>query len=532
MNSTLFSPIRFGSLIAYVTLLCLFFTVSARAEDLYIGQSSAGGDTGVNCANQKSVTWFNTAGSWGSGGGLISAGDTVHLCGTITTSLNVQDSGAAGLPITILFEPGAKISKTACGPNGCLSTNSNSYIIIDGGTDGIIESTDMGTGLGGNSADFNVGIKAGGGGNCEIKNLHIRNMYVRTSNDDVLNSSGTKLAYNLPIGIQFNGSNMLIHDNIIHDHGTAIQNFYQANDTGIEVYNNEIYRVGHSYALAGGNGQMTQGIFKYYNNYIHDYANWDSEGCSIAHTSGIHVYGNWNGSKIYGSGELWIYNNRMIGSGACMTGQIFTETGTDPWTDVPASTASLRVFNNFLTAGPGDNDGVNLLGASGGNNEIYNNTVIGGGKGFCISAGAKSTSVKIKNNYFANCKQLIYAYANTAISPNFELDYNVYATCSSYTCFWVGTASHSNFVSYRANILIHDYFDIHSYADLTGTGGIDPTTGRPAPGSLVMNSGFDLSVLGYNELNSDIEGSPHGATWNIGAYDRVQPPTNLRIVNP
>lgn len=531
MNSESFYLIRFGSLAAFVTLLCLFFTVSVQAEELYIGQYSAGGDTGVNCANQKSVTWFNTAGNWGSGANKISAGDTVHLCGTITTSLQVQDSGSAGLPITILFEPGAKISKPSCS-DYCLSTNSRSYITIDGGTNGIIESTNMGTGL---TQKPTTGVLGTACNNCEIKNLTIRNMYVRTDNTDIyiggIPANG-KIAYESLVGIRMSGSNYRVHDNMIHDCGTGIQNFYANDETGVEVYNNDISRVGHSYALAGGNGKKTQGIFKYYNNYTHDYANWDAVGCAVAHTSGIHVYGDYNGSKIYGAGELWIYNNRMIGSGVCMTGQIFTETGTDPWTDVPTSTAKLRVFNNFLTAGSGENDGVNILGASGGNVEIYNNTVIGGGTGFCVGAGVKSTSVKIKNNYFANCAQLIYAYANTDISSNFELDYNVYATCSGYNCFWVGSVDVSNFAAYRTNPLIHDNFDIHSYADLSGTGGVEPSTGRPASGSLVINSGVDLSGIGYNALNSDLGGAPRGATWNIGAYDGIQSPMRLRAVNP
>jgi len=534
MNYVSFYQIRFGFLVVFVTLLCLFFTVSVQAEDLYIGQSSAGGDTGADCANQKSAAWFNTAESWGAGANKISAGDTVHLCGTINTALEVQDSGSSGSPITILFESGAKISKTACGPNGCLNTNSKTYITIDGGTDGTIESTDMGTGLGGNSADYNIGIKAGGCNNCEIKNLNIRNMYVRTSNNDVLNSSSTKLEYNKPIGIQFNGSNIKVHDNALSDHGTAIQNFYDNDETGVEVYNNEISRVGHSYSLAGANAKTTQGIFKYYGNYIHDYANWDSENCAIAHTSGIHVYGNWNGSKIYGNGELWIYNNKIIGSGVCATGQIFTETGTSPWTEKDGtSTAHLYVFNNLLLSGPDALAGNNILGAGGGNVQVYNNTVIGNGLGTCTVIGRPSTTMKMKNNYFAGCAVLMSAFQGSAVSPAPDLDYNVYAKCSGYNCFWVGTCDVSNFEAYRASSVVHDFFDIHSSADLKGTGGVDTTTGRPGIGSLVINKGLNLSSLGYKALNADLEGVLRGAdAWDIGVYkyNQLQPPNKLRIL--
>jgi len=149
MKSISFFSFRFGSLVALMTLLCLLFSASARGEDFYISQTAQGGDTGLDCANAHSVSWFNMSGNWGTGAGKISAGDTVHLCGTITTSLVAQASGSSGLPINILFETDAKISKAVCGSNGCINTNSKTYITIDGGTNGIIESTTMGTGLAG-----------------------------------------------------------------------------------------------------------------------------------------------------------------------------------------------------------------------------------------------------------------------------------------------------------------------------------------------------------------------------------------------
>lgn len=64
--------------------------IPAFAEDIYVAQTAAGDDNGTSCANAKSAVWFNTAGSWGGGAGEIDPGDTVHLCGTISTALIVH----------------------------------------------------------------------------------------------------------------------------------------------------------------------------------------------------------------------------------------------------------------------------------------------------------------------------------------------------------------------------------------------------------------------------------------------------------
>lgn len=401
-------------LLAILIISLCFASPAIAVKNLYVSQNGAGSNFTTDCATgSHSAAWFNTAGSWGGDATTILAGDTVHLCDTITTSLIAQDGGSAGSPITILFESGAKISEASCNEY-CLSTNSKAYLLIDGGTNGIIEATSQGSSLG--STGYSIGIQANGSSNTEIKNLLIRNMFIRTTATDYSPAS----SHFIP-GITFSGSNIKVHDNVVHDCGWALVNFYGNNDTGVEVYNNDISASGHSYALAGASGQTTQGIFKYYNNYTHDYKNWDSAGCGAAHTSGIHLFGNVNGSKIYGTGEVWIYNNRMTGNGVCSTGQIFTETGGSAWTDAPTSTAKLIVFNNLLLAGP-DDLGQNVLGLSGGVVEAYNNTVIGNNAGTCTGITTANTSAKIKNNYFANCSDLMVAYANAIYSDSCNPD--------------------------------------------------------------------------------------------------------------
>src|SRR5271167_1723298 len=81
---------RTPDVLAFVlaTALCSFCSVS----NYYIAQASAGSANGSSCANANSVSFFNTAGNWGSGY-TIGPGTTVHLCGNTTTALTFHGSG-------------------------------------------------------------------------------------------------------------------------------------------------------------------------------------------------------------------------------------------------------------------------------------------------------------------------------------------------------------------------------------------------------------------------------------------------------
>src|SRR5262249_49183837 len=129
---------------------------------------------GSSCANAKAASFFNTASNWGSGN-PIAPGKTVGLCGTITSELDAQGSGTPGNPITILFTAGAKISQPAV---WAFNVSNRSWITIDGGTNGIIESTSNGTGLANNEAT--KAIQANPCSNCTFKNIHFNNLYVRS----------------------------------------------------------------------------------------------------------------------------------------------------------------------------------------------------------------------------------------------------------------------------------------------------------------------------------------------------------------
>jgi hypothetical protein len=134
-------------------LLVLGISLSLRgsAASIYIAQTAAGSANGADCADAYAYSFFNTGGNWGSGSTQIGPGTEVHVCGTWSGSagqqfLTVQGSGTSGNPVTIHFETNAIMEAPYfSGTSGAINVGANSYITVDGGTNGIIENTLNGT---------------------------------------------------------------------------------------------------------------------------------------------------------------------------------------------------------------------------------------------------------------------------------------------------------------------------------------------------------------------------------------------------
>jgi len=82
-------------LFSFIFCLC---SIPAFSADFFIAQSAVGDASGSSCANAHAISGL----TWGSGNN-VAAGDTLHLCGTITTAITVGTSGTAGNIITIKF---------------------------------------------------------------------------------------------------------------------------------------------------------------------------------------------------------------------------------------------------------------------------------------------------------------------------------------------------------------------------------------------------------------------------------------------
>lgn len=502
---------RFLMLVTIEILLCTIFIVSAKAEDIYIYQTSQGSDTGFDCSNAHSASWFNTTENWGVGVGKISEGDTIHLCGTISTGLVAQASGNVGNPITILFEPGAKLSKGSW--NGkALAVDGRNYITIDGGSDGIIENTTNGTG---GTSQAVRGISAENSNNITIKKLIIRNMYVRTSYTD------TAMQWNEANGIYFNGSNVDIDNNTIHNCGAAAINGYLDGATNSRFHNNHLYNNAHNYVLSSF-GARHGGKFYFYNNYVHDYSVWDSSGCAY-HNSGIHAWGNGVGGIWPDVQEFWIYNNKFENPGVCRTAHIFLEgtTNNSPWT---GSTGTAYIYNNVAI-------GTDIQAWSGSSHVFYNNTVMGGS----IATDGGGSPV-IKNNYISGAGTIQNGPFIVAIgASNPIIDYNVYANATGYNLWcWAAGACTGDFATYKSHVP-YDVNSINRSGTPYNNGGVSQITGNPNSSSDVLRHGVNLSSTGFPEITTSLNGVPRYQTapWDIGAMSlpgRLPlPPTNVQV---
>ncbi len=179
---------------------------SGLAVDFYVAQNSAGNGSGIDAADPLPLASINA--SW-----PASPGDTVHLVGVLTNLLTVGGSGLPGSPVTIYFEPNARMSAPTLANNSSwINVAGRGWITLDGGSNGVIELTDNGTvAANGGTMDYGhsgiTGIYASPVNNLTIQNLVIRNLYDRQTNTEpIVGVSGAADA----TGVYWSGSGVTV----------------------------------------------------------------------------------------------------------------------------------------------------------------------------------------------------------------------------------------------------------------------------------------------------------------------------------
>src|SRR5215472_15667372 len=352
--------------------MCLF-AVPSEAAAIFVAQASAGGNTGADCANARALSSL-AAGDW-------VAGNAIHLCGTITSTISAQGNGSSGNVISVIFETGANITVASCGTNGCIGLKGRSWILVDGSPiaapcgyvnqvdtpcNGTITATNEGTGLG--SGD-SVGIYARGGtSNIEVRNLNIFNMYVHTCpNPATCNDTrGNSNNY----GIWADGGPNLFHHLVCHDAYGCVKGEAGTNNTN--VYNSQLYNSNWDVVMFGTTAKPTT-TNTIHDNDMHEWCNWDTTS-DTHHHDGAFSAGDNNGT---GTDHLQVYNNYLHGclsncAANCMTAPIYLNTGThfSVYNNVVAPDAGQFVFNGLIF--------LMSFGTLNSNDLIANNTVICG----------------------------------------------------------------------------------------------------------------------------------------------------------
>lgn len=497
----------FGS----VLLMVLLAVSPALSADLYIAQTAAGGDTGANCANAKAISYLS--GAWA---GKVSAGDTVHLCGTLTSTLTVGASGSAGSVITILFESGAKFSKTAWDTNGAINISSKNYITIDGDNTGIIESTDNGTAPTYGTAQQSYGIYMNTVDHVTIKDLTIQNMYVAVPDGN----NGDSTSYGRAIYL-INGSNLTITGNTITEGEKIILLAYSAGNENWTISNNTISNavVGITVGSSGADTTLDNVVIS--GNTIDLGTNhggcWQTAAACDTwhHTDGVHVYAK---SSAGSSVTNLVIRDNLVGpthstyekSGTKSTVSAYLYTEGDP-----GSIASPLLYNNVLVAGAGyigAADGF-WYGKSNTSPGFYNNTIIG--QSTSVGTGIiteNSTDVSAKNNTIQGVARIICigeaeGSSDTIASSGAGVNYNSYYNFAATNAF-----------EYRHN----RYNDVATWntaqgADATNVSTDPSLSATYAPdnaGDPVVGAGTNLAAI----FTTDKNGVTRTVPWDIGAY--------------
>jgi len=433
-----------------VTLLCFaaagVAAASTPVQSVYVTQNGSGSQDGTSLANAFPISALSDSSHCGSGSTQIGPGATVYLSagtgGPATATFSVNSSmfnlpsacsGANGNPVVIQMQDGDVWQAPYFAGAGAIVIDNASYVVIDGGSGGtagtgaVIQNSLNGT-AGGTcpagpcqySQSASQGISAHPCTGCEIRNIVVANIYVRTSLSDMSGDTSDR-------GVFWGGS-VDIHDSTFHDADWMLVQNASLNNTVSHIYNNNIYNMDHGIACGGKAGDTTSADFLY-NNHIHDSGTWD--GGSKYHHDGIHCFSGAGSNDFLQA--VYIYNNLFDGQAAqsqcCLTAWVYLETGQNRWT----ATGTAYVWNNVAIYNPIFASGNGVLDISGGTNSvIVNNTMIQSGgptqngqNGVCLNASG--TGLVIENNVMQGCEQPVLIRGDLVPSSIVRWDYNIYS---------------------------------------------------------------------------------------------------------
>lgn len=520
------------SLLAFISVLPFVGSASrVQAEDIYVAQAARGVDTGVDASNAHSVEWFNNSASWGAGTGKISPGDTVHLCGNVTSNLRILGSGSSNNAITILFEPGATMSKPAWS-GYIIDVSNQSWIIIDGGAtgliggytgnsnyvNGIIESTQNGTGLA--NTENATGIYGNQATFIVVRHLVVRDLYVRRNGSDSRgNGAGVSIRWSGGVA----PSDWAVTNCVFKDMSVGFFTSYGPGSKNILMSHCTAFNVNWGGAAGdhGSTSTLTNLVVR--NCYFHDFVNWDQPGNQFHH-NGFYVWAE-SGGKLFSAvmcGNV-IGPNFSVGWPNNATSGLFLSGA--------GAIGSFLFYNNLFienaNGGPA-NGNIFVWPAPNSTTRIFNNTFVGSGGGNAIqlygSHGGAQT-YELKNNLCIKKTFINLAYSQSInLVSSSNLGYNLpigqeYSSSASATSAFKNLAQWQSFG-----------YDLNAPS---GNPNLDASY-TPLPGSSAMNAGADLS--GY--FVTDNAGWVRMGAWDIGAFERPliagqpAPPVLNSVTNP
>jgi hypothetical protein len=521
------TKMKFGRLILVsvaAILVCGLTAIgaSAQAPNVYI--TPDGGGSGICTSNTHAPSWFNSGGNWGSGPAQIGPGTIVHLCGTFTgpagadSFLQFQGSGTSGRPITLLWESGAVVQAPYfSNVHGGIDINGNSWITLDGGSNGIVRNSANGTGL---AFQRSSSLIQGLGSNTTVKNLAMLNAYVHVNGDSNGNAAdgifmrgGSSIT--IGPGNTFTQCDVCIFyawDGGEHDLVITGNSFADGNqniemgpaNTGVKVMTN--VRIDHNTATNWANWDDPTN--SYHHNFFHPFTN--TPGSSMV--GSLQIYDNTSGGDIgnHATSMIFIENNNGGSGGTMGSWYIFNNTFDKTNSNAPTSSGLVAVMpaNGFLL-----NNTFRDAGGSGTN------------AWSSFHAYGSASGWTIRNNIFQGGAYMIYDEAGSVIA-----DRNVYYSPSSDTPWILGSSFQGSLSGWRSVCGCDS-------AAVTTNPLLNPDLTIKV-GSSASTLGVNLGSLGITSLNYDKQGilRPAGS-WSSGANElgsasaqKPNPPTGLSVI--
>jgi hypothetical protein len=512
---------------AFLVPTLLLSAAPARATSIYVSQSGGAFSGGTACNGQTTIaaSTFNST--------TLTAGETVYLCGTITTALTPRNGGSSGSPVLIQWDTGASVA--ACSTVGAIQPTGLSYLTFDlGANSSAITCPNNGTGLSTSIVAMGINPNSGAMSNIEIRNGDIGPLYVRSSGDLGTDGGGTTAIY------QYGGGSNYYHNLTIHDTEFAINDQLGGTVSGDQISFITISNAAEGIWYACGGGSCTStGAQIHDNNYTPSQL-WASTANAF-HAELLHIYSNGSGSSISG---VLVYNNTCQGSWPFSSGTMNGTACLFAEAAVSGGTTQGYMFNNLVVfdgSGYFPGDGAILIYSHGNTWGLYNNTVDcqsntnPDGQGIEIDGGSGEV-YDLRNNIVMNCYTAIM---NTSSGGTYTGGTNIYYNTGGGGWRWQGNlesslsawqaASGIDSGSSTSNPGLTPDYTISSSSSVAHTLGGDNLTSLNVT---ALDTGAPQTFGASGTCGTGCLARAASGAWDIGAYPASpvpapNPPTNL-----
>ena len=503
-------PIR--KIVAWACVATCVLHATGWAKDIYVAQTALGSNTGADATDAYAVGWLNTPANWGAASNQVNPGDTVHLCGTFSTGVVVEASGTAGNVTTLYFEPNANFTSSNW-TSAAINVGQHNYITVDGGSNGLIQCTNDGTGL--MYTNSSTGVVGNEASYFTVQNLLISNLFVRSRGPDQ-HSYGLAICDQASIG-NMGYSNVVVSNCTIVNARTAIYNDFNSStgsNMNILIINNNISLCSWGIVYGDRASNSIGGGWSVVGNNVSQMGNWDDTLHDTFHHDGIFCFASNPNSVCYSS---TISGNILgPGYGTYSTAGIY----------ISSDQVGPCLINNNLflvdTNGIPNDGSIYILSNPNyhGVFRIYNNNFVGVGSasgGAAIDweaqiTNANTSTLDIENNLFVHQSHnvVIYFYQNLNLTCDNNVAYNTSTPSQAYGYSMTASMWSDTFAQWQAK-----GFDVHGNTNNPNLG-LDNAS--LLPGSSAIASGTNL----YACFTCDRAGNPRPqagrgprAQWNL-----------------